>query len=113
MRAVRFEQRLAIAVTLSLMLLIVGVIGLGAAIRYGEVVLPTLDLDLGIVRIVAYTTRYPDCPPYIQCPPQSVAPPQTYFVVWSIYELAPAEQPYGRTTRQVLVMPLIPRKSRL
>jgi len=109
MRVVPLKQHLPIAVTLSLMLLIVEVIGLRVAIRRGQIVSPTIDLELGIVRIVGYTTHYPDCPPYKQCPPQSVAPPQAFYVVWSIYELAPAEQPYGRTARQVLVMPLNPR----
>jgi hypothetical protein len=56
MRAVPLKQRLPIAVTLSLMLLIVEVIGLGVAIRRGQIVPPTIDLELGIVRIVGYTT---------------------------------------------------------
>jgi hypothetical protein len=106
MRSLFSGQCLFIAGALSLMLLIGGVIGLGVAIRRDQIVPPTFDLELGIVRIVGYTTHYPDCPPYRQCPPQSVAPPQAFYVVWSIYKLAPAEQPYGRTTRQVLVMPL-------
>jgi hypothetical protein len=107
--AVPLKRRLPNAVTLTLTLLIVGAIVLGAAIRRGEVVPPTLDLELGIVRIVAYTTHYPECPPYTQCPPQSVAPPQAFYVVWSIYEPATAEQAYGRTARRVLVMGLNPR----
>jgi len=108
MRAVLLKQRLPIAITMSLMLLVVGVLGLGVAIRRGQIVPPTLYVELGIVRIVGYTTHYPDCSPYSQCPPQSVAPPQAFYVVWSIYELAPAEQPYGGIARRVLVMPLNP-----
>jgi hypothetical protein len=111
MRAVSLNQSLRVAVTTSLMLLIAVVIGLGAAIRRGQIVPPTLDVELGIVRIVGHTTHYRDCPPYRQCPPQSVAPPQAFYVVWIIYKLAPAEQPYGKTARQVLVMPLNPRAS--
>jgi hypothetical protein len=103
------QRRLPITVTLSLTLLIVGAIGLGAAIRRGEVVPPTLDLELGIARIVGYTTHYPECPPYTQCPPQLIAPPQAFYVVWSIYEPATAEQAYGRTAGRVLVMALNPR----
>ena len=106
MRAVPLKRRLPIAITLRLMLLIVGTIGLGGAIRRGGVALTTMDLELGIVRIVAHTTHYPDCPPYTQCPPQSVAPPQVFYVVWSIYEPATAEQPYGRTARRLLIIPL-------
>ena len=101
MRAVPLNRRLPIAFTLSLTLLIVGTIGLGAAIRRGEVMPPALDLELGIARIVAYTTHYP------WCPPKSVAP-QAFYVVWSIYEPATAEQPYGRTARHMLVMALNP-----
>ena len=59
MRAVPLNRRLPIAFTLSLTLLIVGAIGLRAAIRRGEVMPPTLDLELGMARIVAYTTHYP------------------------------------------------------
>ena len=109
MRAISLKQSLPVAITMSLMLLIVVVIGLGAAIRRGQIVPPTLNVELGVVRIVGHTTHYRDCPPYRQCPPQSVAPPQAFYVVWIIYKLAPEEQPHGKTARQVLVVPLNPR----
>src|SRR5215475_221225 len=109
MRAVPLKQHLSITITMSLMRLVVGMIGLGVAIRRGQIVPPTLDGELSIVRIVGYRTRYPDCPPHTLCPLQSVAPPEEYYVIWSIYELATADQPYGRTARRLLVMPLNPR----
>ena len=106
MRSTRLWQVFVVAVTIIVALLVAGMFRLGAAIRRGEVVPPTVDLELGIVRIVAYTTHDPECPAYTDCGPESVAPPQAFYVVWSIYEPATAEQPYGRTARRVLAMPL-------
>ena len=104
MRAMHLRQYLTAAVTLGLTLLIAGALGLGAAIQQGTVEPPPLDVQHGMIRIVAYRTHYPACPPYTQCPPQSVAPPQEYYVVWSIAQTATADQPYHRTTRRILVM---------
>jgi hypothetical protein len=106
MHSLRLWQSLAVAVALSLVLLIAGMFGLGMAIRHGVVVPPTLDLRYALVRITAYRTHYADCPPSTQCPPQSVAPPQEYYVVWSMYELPTAAQRYGRTARRLMVVPL-------
>jgi hypothetical protein len=106
MHAIRLGQGLAVAATLSLMLVIGGLFGLGVAIRDGVVVPPTLNLGYSLSHVVAYSTRYPDCPPSTQCPPQSVASPQVYYVVWSIHDLTTADQPHGRAARRVLVVPL-------
>jgi hypothetical protein len=76
MRSASLGQRLISAVVMSLMLLIMSSIGLGAAIRNGVVLTPTGELRHGMIHIVAYSTPYPDCPPTTQCPPQSVAPPK-------------------------------------
>ena len=104
--ATRLCQSLAVAVTISLLLLGTGTFELGVAAQHGTVALPTLDLWHALIRISAYRTHYPECPPYTQCPPQSVAPPEEYYVVWSICEPATADQPYGRSARRVLVVPL-------
>jgi hypothetical protein len=109
MRATPHKQCLHFAVMLSVTLVIVGMLRLGAAIRRGEIVPPTLGLQLGIVRIVMHATHYPECPPYTHCELESAAPPKTFYVVWSIYEPPTVEQPYGRTARRVLVVPLNPR----
>jgi hypothetical protein len=97
------------SITFSLILLIVGALGLGEAMRPSAVVLPTVDLPLGIVRIVGYPTHHPECPPSTLCGLEAGAPPQTFYVVWSIYEPPTPEQPYGRSARRVLVLPLNPR----
>jgi hypothetical protein len=103
MRAVRLGRCLTVVVTLSLTLLIASMIGLGAAIRYGVVAPPTLDIRLSLIRIAAYSTHYPECSPSMQCPPQSVAPPEEYYVVWLIHEPTTAEQPNNRIVRRMLV----------
>jgi hypothetical protein len=98
-------KSLTIAVTLSLMLLISGLFQLGVAIEQSIVAPPRLELRYILIRIAAYRTHYPDCPPYTQCPPQSVAPPEEHYVVWIIHEWATADQPYGRTATRLLVVP--------
>lgn len=72
MRSIRLSQSLSVAVTLSLMLLIASVFGLGVAIRHGVVVPPTLDVQYHMIHVAAYRTHYPDCPPHTLWPPQSV-----------------------------------------
>jgi hypothetical protein len=106
MRPIRLWQGLAIALAINVALLVAGVFGLGLAIQHGVAEPPTLDLRYTLIRIAAYRTHYPDCPPYTQCPPQSVAPPQEYYVVWGIDEPPTADQPYARTTTRLLVVPL-------
>lgn len=106
MRSRYLGQSLVAGITICLMLLIAGAFGLELAIRHGLVDPPTLDLQYTAICITAYSTHYPECPPYTLCPPQSVAPEQEYYVVWRIYELATADQPYGRTARRLLVLPL-------
>jgi hypothetical protein len=84
--ATRLCQNLIVAVTLSLMLAGACVFGLGLGIRHGVLVAPTLNLRHHLIRVTAYRTHYPECPPYTQCPPQSVAPPEEYYVVWLVHE---------------------------
>jgi hypothetical protein len=85
MHSLRLGQSLAIAVALSLTLLIVGVIGLGVAIRQSDVVVPDLDVSLSGLRIVAYTTDPIECQPDLLCP----GAPRHYQVVWAFSETAP------------------------
>ena len=106
MRSIRLGQVLAVATMLSLILLIAGLFGLGVAIRHGVVVPPILEVRHTAIHLAAYSTHYPECPPYTQCPPESVAPPHAFYVVWSIAEPPIADQPYDRTTRRLLAVPL-------
>ncbi len=100
MHAQRLGQRLAVAVALSLTLLIAGVIGLGVAIRHGDVVPPDLDVSLSGVRIVAYITRPIECRPYLICP----GTPRDYRVVWVVRTTAPDY--VHETWHPILSMPL-------
>ena len=86
MHSLRLGQSLAVAVVLSLTLLIVGMIVLGAGIRYGDVVAPDLDVSLSGLHIVAYTTDPIECWLYLRCPgPFS----QDYYMVWVFRKTAP------------------------
>jgi hypothetical protein len=112
MRARYLGQRLAPLVTFSLMLLIVGVLGFGMAMRYGGMRPPAVDVGYGMMRIVAYRAHDPGCLPYTPCTPESGAA-HTYYMIWSISELTTAAQPYRRTANLLLVVPLYPEPNRL
>jgi hypothetical protein len=77
----RLGQRLAVAVVLSLVLLIGGVIGLDVGIRQSVVVPPDLDISFNRLRIVAYTTNPYPC----LCPGAT----RHYRVLWMLHESAP------------------------
>ena len=100
MRAMRLGQRLAVAVALSLTLLIVGVIGLGAGLRHGAVAPPDLDVSLSGLHIVAYTTNPIECQPDLRCP----GAPRDYQVVWAFYTVAPDH--VHETWRRILTLPV-------
>jgi len=105
MHVLHLRQILAVAVTISLMLLIASVFGLGLGIRAGVIMLPPLELRHTTIHIAGYRTYYPECPPYMLCPPLSVVS-QEYYVIWGIYEPPTVDQPYGRTARRLIVVPL-------
>jgi hypothetical protein len=99
---------LAAAITLGLALLIAGVVGLGMAIQRGVLEPPNVDWQFGRVRITAYRTSTPECPPYF-CIEKSVEPTQAYYVVWRINELVSDDQLYRRyrsMASRLLVVPL-------
>ena len=85
MHTLRLGQRLALAVALSLTLLIFGLIGLGVGIRHGDVVPPDVDVSLSGLHIYAYTTDPIACQPDLRCP----GAPREYQVVWAFSETAP------------------------
>src|SRR5262249_13098194 len=101
MRSIRLGQRLAVAVALSLMLLIAGVVGLGVGIPHGDVVPPDLHFSLSGLHIVAYTTDLIECRrAYMPCP----SPSRDYYVVWVFHEPAPDDM--RDTGRRILTIPL-------
>ena len=104
MRSLHWGQ--CLAVPLGLMLVMIGVVRLGLAVRSGEVVPPALDVRIAHMRITASVSQNPDCPPHIQCPLQAGAPAQAYVVVWSVDELPTADRLSGQTAHRLLIMPL-------
>ena len=100
MHALRLGQRLAVAVAIGLTLLIVGMSGLGVAIRQSGVVPPDLDVSLGGLRIVAYTTDPTQCRPDRLCPDAT----RDYQMVWVVRETAPDY--VHETWRRILSVPL-------
>ena len=100
MHALRLGQRLAIAVALSLTLLIVGAVELGLGIQQGDVALPDLDVHVSGLHIVASTTGLQECGLALHCP----RPSRDYYVVWVFYKTAPDN--VRETGRRILVVPL-------
>jgi hypothetical protein len=100
MHFLRLAQSLAVVVVLSLTLLIVGLVGLGVGIRYGDVVAPDLNISLSGLHIVAYTTDPIECRPYLPC----LGPSQDYYVVRVNRTTAPDN--LSETGRRVLTVPL-------
>ena len=108
MCSIRFWQSLAVAVTLTLTLLVAGVFGFGLAIQHGVVESPNLEVQLYKIHILAYRTDYPECPPTTLCPPQSIVLPPAFYVVWIINEVGSDDQPDSRRSmaRRLLVVRL-------
>jgi hypothetical protein len=97
-------RSLTAAIVLGLALLLGGTIGLAMLIRYSAIEPPNFAANINGFQIVAFITHVPECAPYTHCPGSD----RRYYVVWSIYEPATATQPYGRTARRLLIMPMKP-----
>jgi hypothetical protein len=89
MRSVRLRQSLAVAVALSLTLLIAGVVGLGVAMWHGDVVPPDLDVSLGRLHIVAHVIDPNACRLALRIALPCPGPLQDYYVVWVFYKTTP------------------------
>src|SRR6476659_2996139 len=100
MHSLHLGQGLAVAVVLSLMLLIVGMVGLGVGIRYGDVVAPEMNVSLSGLHIVAYTTDLIECRPYLPC----LGPSQDYYVVRVYRTTAPDN--VSETGHRILTVPV-------
>ena len=77
----------ALAALFALGLLAVGVLGAGLGVRYGVVPGPTVDLDLGLVRVVAGTNQAPNCNPADPvCAAQRLHPTDgpRYYSLWVV-----------------------------
>jgi hypothetical protein len=85
MLSLHWRQCLVVAVVLSLMLVMVGVVGLSVAVQDGFVVPPELDVSLRGLHIIAYMTDPIECQPYRPCP----GPSRNYYVVWAFHKTAP------------------------
>ena len=77
----------AMAALLALGLLAVGLLGAGLGVRYGVVAGPAVDLDLGLVRVVASTNQSPNCNPADPaCAAQRLHPTggPRYYSLWVV-----------------------------
>ena len=87
-RTERWLVSLAVGALFALSLLALGVVGVGLGVRYGVVLGPTLNIDLGPVRLVASTNQAPACNPAdLACAPQrlradSLVP--RFYSVWVV-----------------------------
>ncbi len=104
MRALHWRQSLAVAVALSLTLLLVGVIGLGVVIRSGAVAPPDLDVSLGGLHIVAHVIDPNVCRIALRIALPCPGPDQDYYGVWVFYQTTPAY--LSENGGRILLVPL-------
>jgi hypothetical protein len=100
MHAQHLGQHLAVAIAFSLLLLIVGIIGLGVAVPLSGVDPHDLDVSLSGFRIIAYTTDPSECQPNFLCPRST----REYQVIWVVRESAP--EYVHETWHRILNVPL-------
>src|ERR1043165_6605088 len=62
-----WRQRLAVATVFGLTLQMACVVGIGLAIRHGDVVQPALDVSLGGLHIITYIAISTECQLYLPC----------------------------------------------
>jgi len=109
MYSVRRGQRLATAVTLSVMLLMAGMFGLGTAIQQRIIAPSELDVRFSRAHLVAYTTHTPNCVRYLtSCPPELIARvAQDFYAIWVLTRTGqPAPPDERETTTRLLTLPL-------
>ncbi len=87
-RTERWLVALALATLFAVSLLAMGVLGVALGVRYGVVAGPNLNIDLGLVRLVANTNQAPNCNP---ADPACAAPglhpaglSPRYYSVWVV-----------------------------
>ena len=86
-RAEHWLISLALALLFALGLLVVGLLGAVLGVRYGVVLGPTVDLDLGLVRVMAGTNQAPNCNPADPvCAAQRLHPTggPRYYSLWVV-----------------------------
>jgi hypothetical protein len=73
MQAIQRVHKLPVLVV-SIALLGIGALAIGMCVQPGAITPPNVNLRLGVLQIVAYTTHYPECPPHTICPLEAVRP---------------------------------------
>ncbi len=99
-RSVHRGQSLGVAATLSVVLLMAGMLGLGVAIQQRIIALPELDVQFRGSHVVVYMTQAPDCIRYLtSCPPELIArPTQDFYVIWVLTQTGQPAPPDERKT---------------
>ncbi len=100
MRALHLWKSFAVAIALSLTLLIGGAAMLDVAIQHGDLQPPHLDISFVGLHIVARTIDPMECWPYTLCHGSSRA----YYEVWVSYQAAPEHVP--EKGLRILAIPL-------
>jgi hypothetical protein len=102
-------QILAVAVVMSMTLLLAMLVGVGIAIQHRTLAPPELDVWLGRSHLVAYATHTPDYARYLTSyPPELITlPAHDYYVFWVLTRTGQPAPPDERVTgRRILNLPL-------
>lgn len=92
--AIRLGHALAAALAGSVLLLLVSGFGIGMAIQQRILAPRTLDVHLGAVEVVAYTSRRADCEPWYitPCQPEVIAAGEPgFYVIWLVTRTNPLD----------------------
>jgi hypothetical protein len=109
MRPAHLGAVLASALGAGMVLLVTATVVFGLAIQRNVIAPPELDVRLGRVRLVAYTTHTPNCVRFLtSCPLELIArPTQDYYVFWVLTRTGQPAPPDERVTgRRILNLPL-------
>jgi hypothetical protein len=83
-RRVSVSQVLAAILVAGMVILVIVPLALGIAVQQRAIAPPQLDVRLGGLHLIAYTTHAPDCDGYVTpCQAELVAPAgQEFYVIW-------------------------------
>ena len=111
MQRVSRGQVLAASLVAAMVICVVVPLLLGIAIEQSAIAPPQLDVRLGGLHLIGYTTHAPDCDGYVTpCQAELVAPAgQEFYVIWIWTRTGQLDSPQEwQTSTRLLTLRLVP-----